>query len=268
MDHTITDIVRIFRELSSQLHTVPHVNLHIVCKEANLAQATVELGQIGGELDKISLITPTIYVAETNGTGDGWELLSLLCYCAYSHLNHTVYISYPYRANKGTEETETVVKMDFTETLPLERAIRHELGHYKQHMEFGEGYFSINKTILEYHNIIFNENESNSFFGTDSDMGRGKYRLTYNNKNLFNLPPLFYLDKYALNIDGVNMTNDGIDAFVINNKMIEGIVSAIGLNNFDRELYNRISNKLKDNIADKKMQLLFVNLLNELNIIN
>lgn len=64
------------------------------------------------------------------------------------------------------------------------------------------------------------------------------------------------------------MTNDGIDAFVINNKMIEGIVSAIGLNNFDRELYNRISNKLKDNIADKKMQLLFVNLLNELNIIN
>lgn len=50
--------------------------------------------------------------------------------------------------------------------------------------------------------------------------------------------------------------------------MIEGIVSAIGLNNFDRELYNRISNKLKDNIADKKMQLLFVNLLNELNIIN
>lgn len=281
MDHTITDIVKIFKDISSELLLSDTVNLHIVYKSQSDLDATPSEFKLSVEEPRISLINKEKYRIDTNGPDgvDEWLLLSQLGFCGYCHSNTTVYISYPYTANQGVVDDEKIEKMDSTEILPLERAIRHELGHSKQYNEFPNNFSSINKTILEYHNIIFNENESKAFFGTDSFIGRKQCRLTYSNTPLMGKSLFMCYDKKKLKTS-INYTDNIIHACCIeidnkfrlvekiNEKINENNVSGIIFNSQDLELYKRISNKLIDNPEDCNLQLLFVNMLNELKFID
>lgn len=95
----------------------------------------------------------------------GWNYFETKGFCAYFHQLKSVLIGYPY-------PTES-------KYLPLKRAIRHELGHYKQDVlkdAFNQSCES-HKIILEYHNIMINENTCAD--GPDNKYFQNGYRIGY-----------------------------------------------------------------------------------------
>lgn len=85
-------------------------------------------------------------ISESDKTDQfGWGNFEMKDYCSYDYKNKTVYIGYHYPNENN---------------LPLERAIIHELGHYKQDVLFNAHFINDdndNNIILEYHNIMINE---------------------------------------------------------------------------------------------------------------
>ena len=96
----------------------------------------------------------------------GWNYFETKGFCAYFHQLKSVLIGYPY-------PTES-------KYLPLKRAIRHELGHYKQDVLNDARYNekdSKYSTILEYHNIMINENTCAD--GPNNGYFQDGYRIGY-----------------------------------------------------------------------------------------
>ena len=96
----------------------------------------------------------------------GWNYFETKGFCAYFHQLKSVLIGYPYPTNNN-------------EYLPLKRAIRHELGHYKQDVlknAFNQSCAGHN-IILEYHNIMINENTCAD--GPDNKYFQNGYRIGY-----------------------------------------------------------------------------------------
>ena len=184
---------------------------------------------------KVSFITGTEYCpnAGTNmnkkeySDENGWNLLDCKGLCAYKHENKTVYIGYPYPTNNN-------------KYLPLKRAIRHELGHYKQNVLKNAFYQSCadHNIILEYHNIMINENTCTDDGPKRDDFYEG-YRIRYNDINtsdtrdalkIFELL-FFYYKKHANNalliemrdfVEKVNKSNNTV-LQKVNNKLVQNM---------------------------------------------
>ena len=160
---------------------------------------------------------------DCNSDENGWNLLDCKGLCAYKHENKTVYIGYPYPTNNN-------------KYLPLKRAIRHELGHYKQDVlknAFNQSCAGHN-IILEYHNIMINENTCAD--GPKRDDFYEGYRIKYNDINTsdtrdaFNILKSLY-KKYANNallkemkefVKKVNKSNN-IVLQEVNNKLVQNM---------------------------------------------
>lgn len=84
---------------------------------------------------------------------------------------HTIYIGFPYIASPTREEE--VSMMESVEILPLDRVIWHEMGHHQQAILFDVCIENCDSNILEYHNIMSNENKSDILFGKGSKLGLG-----------------------------------------------------------------------------------------------
>lgn len=116
-------------------------------------------------------------VSDTNG----WYWFDQKGYCAYDY-NANILIGFPYPNE---------------EDLPLSRAIVHEMGHYKQQMQFNAKFSDVpcENLILEYHNIMVNENTvySKEKDYVENDAWYKGYRVKYcipkpRNVNPKNLP--------------------------------------------------------------------------------
>lgn len=92
---------------------------------------------------------------------NGWNLFDSVGFCGYKE--GKIYIGYPYLNN----------------SLPLERALIHEQGHLLQDTILKANITNCNTTILEYHNIMMNENQSNVDFPDNSRLGYKNLRYTY-----------------------------------------------------------------------------------------
>lgn len=181
---------------------------------------------------KVSFITGAEYcpIAGTDmkkedfSDENGWNLLDCKGLCAYQHEKKTVCIGYPYPTNNN-------------EYLPLKRAIRHELGHYKQDVlknAFNQSCAGHN-IILEYHNIMINENTCAD--GPKRDDFYEGYRIKYNDINTsdtrdaLEILKLLLYEKYANNallkemkdfVKKVNKSNN-IVLKNVNNKLVQNM---------------------------------------------
>lgn len=206
----------------------------------------------GSEYAKISVLG-----ANSFSDKDGWDLFNGKGFCCYNHKDKTVYIGCPYPYDTGAD-------------LPMERAIFHELGHYKQDVLYEANIETCNNLVLEYHNIMVNENKSQTQFGSDSRLGIEDFRITYNKIegpiNILGVPKIdVFLKDYHFEVK----VHDLYYIVKIYNK---NVATSIEINKLD---YNDIDIPKKSEILRNMetlikqtdlevIHILFINMLNDL----
>lgn len=142
---------------------------------------------------------------------NGWDWFGQKGCSAYD-FNTNILIGFPYP--KDTE-------------LPLIRAIVHELGHYKQHMQYGVTLpdKACENDILEYHNIMVNENtvHSQEKDNDRNDVWYKGYRVNYCLQYIKDVPKgLFMSIGYAsTNISNLLRNNYSATTKLLLNRMLE-----------------------------------------------
>ena len=206
----------------------------------------------------VSIISGTEYCGiavpniEKRSDGNGWSLLSQKGYCAYANKEKAVCIGYPYPEQQAEGN------------LLLELAIIHELGHYKQEMLYGATIETCNSTILEYHNIMFNENKPRVKVNIKN------YRTAYNKGNRNCISPE---SSQLISFKSITDTSYTIEIEQIEQikktEIIEinksKFVFFNSLSETSKKLLSAIENKV--NVEDKINQILLYNLLVEVNVI-
>lgn len=223
---------------------------YISCRKNQINEIIKKIKDTGGKsVVNISCIIGIEYAKAVvdnpdSGLNDeiGWTLLGEKGYCGYKE--KVVYIGYPFLFGYGAD-------------LPLERAIKHEVGHYKQQIidkiDFNDNSMP-NQIIREYHNIMMNENQSDVKLTGGSWSYEGK-RIKYgkkewNEKINFNIIDFLRNDSGKKEEDIVNDTINKIKEIVKNTKEKECTAVIDENKKVISEMIDKVRNDMNDMSKD------------------